>query len=254
MPRGRKAAAKKSAPRKAPAKKGASTEFHEQIPDAKEEQLVTPAMIADACREVMEQRSEIAGHMAVLNSIYNRWMAQGIDKKAIKATVADMLAQKTVEQVAEETRLRVEYGVAAGTIRLADAEWTKSVWQAHFQLMPAAGEVSDNLRGTRAKIQGISAGRKGHAIDSNPYRAIPGSPEFVGWRNGLEEGLVYRKMLKPDERQTNVVAITTGKRGRGRPRKVHAEEPTPTALEQDEAAYRAKGVGQEVGHPEAAAE
>lgn len=239
MPKGRKAAPKKSAPRKAPPKNGASTEFHEEVPGATEEQAVTAAMIADACREVMEQQSEVAGHMAVLNSIYNRWEAQGVDKKTIKSTVADM--RKTVEQVAQETKLRVQYGVAAGTIRLADAEWTKSVWQAHFPLMPAAGEVSDNLRGTRAKLQGISAGKKGHAVDSNPYKASPGSPEYVGWNNGLEEGLVYRKMLKPDEQPTNVVSITT-KRGPGRPKKA-AAEPAPTALEKDESAYRAKGVG-----------
>lgn len=234
---GRKAPAKKAAasPKKPAAEQKA---FNEQTSD-NVVITITPAMIAQSAREIVRQRSVVGTEAAILAGIYKRWEAQGINKDRIKEAIDDLALSPA--EVEAKQRDRIRYAIATGKLKVADDEWTGKVQQAHMDFLPAAGEESERLRAEAARQQGLKAGRRGFALDANPYRGQPGSPEFVGWRDGHGEGTKLRRQLKPDaDKGEKLSATPSPRKQRGAPA---AETPAPeqTPLQRDEAAYRAKG-------------
>ena len=75
---------------------------------------------------------------------------------------------------------------------------------------PAEGHEADELSRARAKRIGFKAGKLGHNHTSNPY--IVGTPSYVGWADGLREGLITREILKPGS--ANVTQASTERKRR----------------------------------------
>lgn len=205
---------------------------------------VPPALIAKALTDMLGFDTQMASIAGLKGASINRYEEQGIDREILAGLVRLSRKGKQDEAMAYIMAL-TQYAVAAEVIPpRADDRWTMSVQQSDM-FVPVSGRDADELRMAKARRQGWQSGRKGHALESNPYRANPGSPEFVGWRDGYGEGTKLRAQIKPGSE--NVTQATgTPKRRNGRA----AAEPTPkTQLEKDEAAFRGKGVGNVVDGP-----
>ena len=190
-------------------------------PPAGDNKVATPALIAEAVAQYLEDRAVIARAAAHCGANLARYEAQGVDPAIVKLTAAAMkLSQK---EAAERHLRQTEYLVAAGAVLPDDLDWSEE--QGAFAFKPAGGEVADKVAEQRAKAQGYKAGRKGHSLESNPYQHRPGSPEFVGWRDGLTEGLEDRKARKPDADHT--VHASTARERREPPPKAEAETEAP---------------------------
>lgn len=170
---------------------------------------VTPALIAEAVAQYVVDRSTIARAAARCAANLARYEAQGVEPEWVKETAKEM--KFTAQEAAARNGMRTKYLLGAGIISLADAEWTAKVKQSDMELAPK-GDAAEKVRYAGAKAHGYRAGRKGHSLDSNPYSHQPGSPEFIGWRDGLQEGLDDRKDLKPGSE--NVVQASTQRKRR----------------------------------------
>lgn len=232
---GRKAAAKKAASKAPPPE---NQQFNDQgTPPPKTN--VPPSVIAQALTEMLEFDRQMASIAGLKGAAINRYEAQGIDRELLAGL--NKLARKEPDQAIAYITGLTQYATAAEVIPPpADDKWVTSVKQAEL-FQPATGEIAENLRMARAKRQGIQAGKKGHLLDSNPYRAKPGSPEFVGWRDGHGEGLELRKQIKPGSE--NVQQAPDGEGARRGRRATGSDEPAKTQLQKDEETYRAKAGG-----------
>jgi ribosome modulation factor len=169
--------------------------------------VASPALIAEAVARYVEDRGIVARAASHCGAHLAQYEAQGVDPAIVKLTAAAMkLSQK--EAAARHDKL-TEYMVAANVVLPEDLDWSQD--QGGFAFKPATGDAADRVAGTRGKSQGYKAGRKGHSREGNPYKHLPGSPQFVGWLDGLQEGLEDRKALKPDAERT-VQASTTRRR------------------------------------------
>ncbi|MEJ0017510.1 MAG: hypothetical protein WDN25_13285 [Acetobacteraceae bacterium] len=186
---------------------------------AGDNKVATPALIAEAVAQYGEDRALVARATARCGANLSRFEAQGVDPEFIKSTWREM--NRTAAEISDRHAKRTEYLVAAGAIQMADANWAAKAKQSGMEFGAAAGDVADRVASTRAKQQGYKAGRKGHSLESNPYKARPGSPEFVGWRDGLQDGLDDRKALKPGAEHTTHASTD---RKRREPRAPAAEE------------------------------
>ena len=172
---------------------------------------VGPNLIAQALTEITGFDSEMASIAGKKGAAISRYEAQGVDRELLRALGA--LARKDKDAAAKYIAGLTGYAVAAKVIAIADETWTKSVKQAEM-FQPATGESADKLATARAHKQGYKAGLKGHSFDSTPYAA--GSPEYVGWRNGCQEGLEIRALKKPgSENVTPISAARGARRQRG---------------------------------------
>lgn len=165
-----------------------------------------PNVWAAAIAEITANEFEMASLAGRKAAIFNRYEAQGVDRKILKATVA--LSRMDQDKAAAYLRGLTQAAVAVEVIRVADAGWTASVQQADL-FAPADGEDADNLRFARARKQGFAAGKKGHVAQANPYTHNIDSPEAVGWAQGHVEGKNIRELIKPGAK--NVSHITAGK-------------------------------------------
>jgi len=188
-------------------RRAAAVEANGRPPPAGHNQAVTPALIAEAVKQYMEDRRIIARAAAACGANLTRFEAQGVDPAMVKATAGMM--KFTQAEAAERHGRQTEYMVAAGAVRAEDLDWSDD--QGAFAFKPATGDAADRVAEERARQQGYKAGRKGHSKDGNPYKVRPGSPEFVGWLDGLQDGLDDRKARKPDAERT-VHASTERKR------------------------------------------
>lgn len=204
---------------------------------------VPPALVAKALKDMLDFDTRIASLAGLKGASIKRFEEQGLDREWLAALVK--LARKGTQAEAMDYIMGLtQYAVASEVIPpRADDRWTMSVQQADM-FVPASGDIADELRMARARRQGWQAGKKGHALESNPYTANPGSPEFVGWRDGQGEGAILRAQIKPGSE--NIAQATGNPKRRTR----RAAEPAPkTQLEKDEAAFRGKGVGNMVDGP-----
>lgn len=197
---------------------------------------VSPAIIAQALAEMLGFDTRMASLAGLKGAAINRYEAQGVDRELLAAL--NKLGRKDPDEARAYIEGLTEYAVAAEVIRVADAEWTKSVRQSDM-FTAAGGEAADELRRARAHKQGFQAGKQGHLLEGNPYGSKPGSPEFVGWRDGHGEGIGLRKIIKPGTE--NVTKAAGAPRPRGRPKKNQEAATEGTQLDKDTAAYRAKG-------------
>lgn len=205
---------------------------------------VPPSVIAAALIEMLDFDTQIASLAGRKGAAINRYEQQGVDRELLAAL--NKLGRKKQDEAISYITGLTQYAVAAEVIPpQADDRWTMSVQQAEM-FSPATGDIADELRMAKARREGWTAGKKGHLLESNPYSAKPGSPEFVGWRDGHGEGFALRKDLKPGSE--NVTKVTGAPRKR---RGSAAETPAEpqTQLEKDQDAYRAKGVGNVVDGP-----
>jgi len=171
---------------------------------------VTPALIAEATAQYIEDRGIIARATARCGANLKRFEAQGIDAEWIKENAKFM--KFTQAEAAQRSATSLRYKVAAGIIRLADVTWATEATQAGFEFAPAAGEADEKVRAARAAAEGYKAGCRGHSLDSSPYNGTPGSVEFVSWRDGHGEGMEIRKLTKPGSENIESVSAGTGKR------------------------------------------
>lgn len=199
---------------------------------------VPPALIAKALKDMLDFDTEIASLAGLKGAAIKRYEEQGVDRELLAAL--NRLGRKKQDEAMAYITGLTQYAVAAEVLPpRADDRWTMSVQQADM-FVPASGDVADELRMARAKRQGWQAGKKGHALESNPYSASPGSPEFVGWRDGHGEGTKLRAQIKPGSEN---VTQATGKPTRRARRSEAADTPPAekTQKEKDDDAYRAKG-------------
>lgn len=159
---------------------------------------VTPALMAEALATYMADRADIARLTARCGANLARYEAQGVDPGLVKATAA--LARYTQAEVAERKKREALFAVAVGVVRAEDLDWSGD--QGAFAFATATGDAADRLAGQRALDQGYKAGKKGYSLDSNPYNDRPGSPEFVGWRDGWQDGHEDRLLRNPDADRT----------------------------------------------------
>lgn len=198
---------------------------------------VPPALIAKALTDMLAFDTEMASVAGRKGAAITRYEVQGLNREWLAAL--NKLGRKNPEEAIAFITGLTQYAVAAEVLPpRADDRWTMSVQQADM-FVPASGEVADELRMARARKQGWQAGKKGHALESNPYSSKPGSPEFVGWRDGHGDGTALRSELKPGSE--NVQQATGTPKPRGRPRKEQPPVDERTQLEKDTDAFRTKG-------------
>lgn len=89
-------------------------------------------------------------------------------------------------------------------------------------------DAQDRLDIARATGDGYNSGRHGGTADDNPHKA--GSPLYVAWGNGCIDGAADRAIAKEQRDE---------KKARKKAAAEEAEAAEGTALERDEAAYRA---------------
>lgn len=235
MPRGKKNGSAEVQPSEATPR---FTDVSAELPQTN----VPPSLIAKALTEMLDFDTRIASLAGLKGAAINRYEEQGVDRELLAAL--NRLGRKKQDEAMAYITGLTQYAVAAEVIPpQADDRWTMSVKQAEM-FVPATGEVADELRMARSRKEGWQAGKKGHALESNPYANKPGSPEFVGWRDGHGDGIKLRAQIKPGSE--NVTQAT----GAPRKRRGSTAEPEPeTQLEKDTADYRAKGVGNVVDGP-----
>jgi ribosome modulation factor len=210
-----------------------SESFNDQGADPPQSN-VPPALIAKALTDMLDFDTRIASLAGLKGAAINRYEQQGVDRELLAATVK--LGRKDLDKAMAFIMGLTQYAVAGELIPpRADDRWTMSVQQAEM-FTPATGDVADELRMARARKQGWQAGKKGHALESNPYSSKPGSPEFVGWRDGHGDGIALRSELKPGSE--NVQQATGTPKPRGRPRKEQPPVDSRTQLEKDTDAFR----------------
>lgn len=175
--------------------------------------VASAALIAEAIRVYGQDREVIASATGKCGAHLAAYEAQGVDPEFVKSTWKEM--GRTEAEAVKRHAQRTQYLVAAKVITPADADWSTGVSQSGLDLTPAAGDVADQLAEVRARALGIKAGKKGHSLESNPYKSKLGSPEFVGWRDGLQAGLELRKERKPGSE--NVVSISAAPGARRKP-------------------------------------
>lgn len=211
-----------------------SETFNDQGADRPKTDNVPPALIAKALTDMLDFDTQIASLAGRKGAAINRYEQQGVDRKLLAATVR--LGRESPDKAMAFIMGLTQYAVAGEIIPpRADDRWTMSVQQAEM-FTPATGDVADELRMARARKQGWQAGKKGHALESNPYSSRPGSPEFVGWRDGHGDGTALRTELKPGSE--NVQQATGTPKPRGRPRKEQPPVDERTQLEKDTDAFR----------------
>lgn len=172
---------------------------------------VTADVRAECYAEYAELRGQSARISAKIAAMFGRFESQGIDdieKKAIKNAYA--LASKDEATVARQHKANTQVLIAVGIITVADTRWTETVEQAEMELEPT-GEAAENLAAARAYGDGYRAGRDGAPIDGgDPLGA--GSRQFVGWRQGFDDGRADRLAIKPEA--DKVTQAQPRKRGR----------------------------------------
>lgn len=227
-------------PKKGTTPNGSSTpgeSFNDQGADQPKTDNVPPALIAKALTDMLDFDTQIASLAGRKGAAINRYEKQGVDRELLAAL--NKLGRKKQDEALAYIMGITQYAIAAEVIPPpADDRWTMSVRQVDL-FVPAAGDAADELRMARARKQGWQAGKKGHALESNPYSSKPGSPEFVGWRDGHGDGIALRTELKPGSE--NVQQATGNPKPRGRPRKEQPAVDTRTQLEKDTDAFRTKG-------------
>lgn len=223
-------------PKKGATPNGSSTpgeSFNDQGADPPRNN-VPPALIAKALTDMLDFDTRIASLAGLKGAAINRYEQRGVDRELLAATVK--LGRKDLDKAMAFIMGLTQYAVAGELIPpRADDRWTMSVQQAEM-FTPATGDVADELRMARARKQGWQAGKKGHALESNPYSSKPGSPEFVGWRDGHGDGTALRTELKPGSE--NVQQASDTPKPRGRPRKEQPPVDERTQLEKDTDAFR----------------
>jgi ribosome modulation factor len=167
---------------------------------------VTPALIAEATAQYVEDRAMIARATARCGANLKRFEAQGIDSEWIKENAKEL--KYTQDEAAQRAATRLRYKIAVGIIKIADAQWASNITQAGFEFTAAAGEADEKMRAARASTEGYRAGKNGHSLDSSPYNGSPGSVEFVSWRDGHGKGMADRALMKPGSEK--VVSVSTG--------------------------------------------
>jgi hypothetical protein len=188
------------APRKAAAGDGMAFGRHIEAKDHLEP--ATPAQIALAVREVIEQQSRLARESGRLGAIFKKWEDDcGIDRKRLRTTVAafKLTEQEAMMDHAELTRMKVAVGILPPP---ADEKWTKTVKQTEMDLVPAKGDPAELLGATLARQHGFKAGLHGKAAEVNPYNASTMSNQHTAWQKGQSEGVVERTRLKPETANT----------------------------------------------------
>jgi hypothetical protein len=155
----------------------------------------TPADIAEAAAEIIELRSARGSASAILAGAYVRWEKKGVDRDALKYAI-DLKTEGAL--AAKIQRKRTRYAIAIGAIHIADDAWTMAAKQGEMDELVARGDVADRVRYNLARQQGQSAGRRNTPITSNPYRSQPGSPEYIGFLDGHDEGLSQLAKINPD--------------------------------------------------------
>lgn len=223
---------KKNGATKSPPKSATFTDT--SIPEPKPN--VNPALIAKALTEMLDFDTRMASIAGMKGASIRRYEVQGVDRELLAAL--NKLARKDKNEAQAYLSGLARYAVAADVVRLADADWARSVKQSDM-FAPAYGEDAENLRFARAKKQGFFAGKKGHALESNPYSKV-GSPEFSGWRDGHGGGLELRKAIKPGSENVQKGAAVAQPRAASRKKAAEAAE-EGSQLDKDTAAYRAKG-------------
>lgn len=172
------------------------------------------ALTYQAEAEVIQMRANAKRSAAI-----RKFEAQGIDWGAVK--LAHQL--KKMEPTEREARLTAN----TRAMRAAGISWDSS-GQASFEMgdppSSAAGPPShgsEKLARARAFADGYNSGRHGATLESNPFAHMPGSEEYVRWRDGWEDGQADRILLKPEKANETSPAP---RRGPGRPRKVPVPE------------------------------
>jgi uncharacterized protein (UPF0335 family) len=172
--------------------------------------------IVQAClAEYTELDSEGKRIAQKISSMFRRYEGQGINVKSIKATHRASKQDKAV--AAAQARSDMQYMFACGVLRLADAEWARSVVQADLfgDAEPEEiGRPSEQLAAARAYSDGYNTGRHGGETGQNPHP--PGMREHVAWIEGNKDGL-HDRNLNPNTRKGRQ-ADAEPKRPVGRPR------------------------------------
>jgi hypothetical protein len=184
-----------------PAPPPSADTFHEETGET-DKPIPTAAQIAAAAQDIMIKQSAAGSASARVGAAFNWWEKEcGVDREMVREAIKHLNGNMTPSQFAKFQAEKTRYLIAVGLLPVADAAWAMAVKQADLgiEAVAAGGDVGENLRFTRAKAQGERAGLKNRPLIANPWQASPGSPEFVGWRDGHGEGQALRKELHPDK-------------------------------------------------------
>ncbi len=160
--------------------------------------------------EYIELRAAAARTAQATSAMFKRFEALGVDKATIKRMYD--LSQMDRGEATALLKREADYAQVLDLVVVeADGQSTFAT-----ALIPAKPSplVSDRLRTARAFGDGYNTGKAGGKIEACPFNHMPGSVEFVAWRDGHGDGMADRLALHPE--RANVTAANDKPRGRRR--------------------------------------
>lgn len=191
--------------------------------------------VAECFLEIKELNSSIARLNQKKGATYSRYKNMGVDTDAVRECIK-------LEQQEDAAEWIKRVAQTAAILRIVPTE-TESDGQVSFSPVFSTEGVTPAMASRLALMQafweGHDAGLSGGAEADNKFE--PGTESFVNWVKGYRDGWEERSARKPGSENVTK-APTEVRKKTSREQRVAdraATKPPETALERDEAAYRA---------------
>ena len=169
----------------------------------------TPEQIAKALAEYTTLKTESRRTAGKISTVLKMFEKDGGSSRALKALHDSLNLDK--DEAAADLRERVRYLALydrAGIFTKATQASLDLGVELGASVKTATGDAGAGLARARAHADGYNSGNLGASVEDDVF--VPGTPEFVAWRNGHADGASDRA-----ERLGEVAPAPT-RRGKGR--------------------------------------